>query len=254
MKKQKQRYSKLRNNRGSVLKSMLFSLIALAMIAISLFYLSRNSQYQLFGELVYRVETDQKVVALTFDDGPTPKGSDAILDLLAKENIKSTFFLNGSWIKRYPELTKKIMEQGHELANHSYSHHRMVFMSPSRVKKEVDDTTNEIQKLGYKGEIRFRPPFGKRLVTLPRYLSKIGMTTVTWDVAPETFEPELDTPDQITKRALDGVKPGSIVVLHVMHDGPPTLEALPNIISGLKRRGYKFATVDTLLKLNTEKQ
>ena len=70
----------------------MFVLLVISIIGVSLFSLSRNSQYQLFGELVYRVETDQKVVALTFDDGPTLKGSDAILEILAKDNIKSTFF------------------------------------------------------------------------------------------------------------------------------------------------------------------
>lgn len=213
--------------------------------------LSRNHKFQFFGELVYRAKTDEKVVALTFDDGPTPLRTQQILKILHRENVQATFYLNGKSIAKNPLETKRIVEAGHEIGNHSYSHKRMVLMSYDEVAREIEDTTQQIREIGYQGPIRFRPPFGKKLFMLPYYLAKQNIMTITWDVETETFNPGQDTPDKIYRRAIEQTQPGSIILLHVMYGDGSSLKAVPRIIQTLKADGYRFATVEQLLSLNS---
>lgn len=118
--------------------------------------------FQLYGGLTYKVETNQKVVALTFDDGPT-ENVDDILTLLNDHNIKATFFLIGNEIEKNQEEAKAIVNEGHQIGNHTYSHQHMIFKSPWFIKEEIEKTDELIRHGGYKGEIDFRPPKEKRL-------------------------------------------------------------------------------------------
>jgi len=101
----------------------------------------KDPSRQLFGEVISRVETQEKVVALTFDDGPKPKRTERILEILDDENIKATFFLNGKQLKKYKSQSLALVKSGHQIANHSYNHDRMVFMSYDRVAEEIESTT-----------------------------------------------------------------------------------------------------------------
>ncbi len=127
--------------------------------------------FQFFGGLTSQVSTGDKVVAITFDDGPT-KNVEDILPILEKYNAKATFFLIGNEMEKNPEEAKKIAMAGHQIGNHTYSHQRMVLKFPSFIKKEIDQTNELIEEAGYKGEIDFRPPNGKKLIGLPYYLHR----------------------------------------------------------------------------------
>lgn len=240
------------NQIGSVKTWALIAVIVLTILGYSLYQISRNHQFQFFGDLVYEVDTKQKIVALTFDDGPTYKGTKPVLKILKKHNIKATFYLNGKQIQTKPELVRQLIDAGHEIGNHSYSHKRMVFMSLDEIAKEVESTNQLIRAFGYRDEIHFRPPYGKNLFMLPYYLAKNDITTVTWDVETETFNEAQDTPELIVKRTMDDVKPGSIILLHVMYGNGSSLKALPEIITQLKKRNYSFATVNELIKLSSQ--
>jgi chitin deacetylase len=133
---------------------------------------SKSRTFQLLGEIVPRVETSQKVVALTFDDGPTVEGTTQILSILREHNVKATFFLTGAEIEKNLEPAKQIVLAGHEVGNHSYTHERMFFKTPSFIEREIDETDKRIREAGYTGEIHFRSPFGKKFLLLPYYLSK----------------------------------------------------------------------------------
>lgn len=228
---------------------ILYISAGLMLAVYGLFEISRIPQFQLFGDLVYRVNTEEKVVALTFDDGPKPGSTQTVLEILNLENVRGTFYLNGAPMRNNPAETKLIIDGGHEIGNHAYSHRRMVFMSYDEVAREVTDTSKIIREMGYKGEISFRPPYGKSLFVLPYYLQQNNITTVTWDVESETFREGEDTPEKIVQRTLDQVKPGSIILMHLMYGDGSTLEALPTIIKKLKAQGYRFATVGELRSL-----
>ena len=176
-----------------------------------------------------------------------------MLNILKNENIPATFYLNGKQLDKFPDLARLLIDSGHEIGNHSFSHPRMLFMSYSEVADQIERTTDSIRRYGYKGKIRFRPPYGKSLFMLPLYLSNNDITTVTWDVAPEWFVDGADTASNIHKRTLEQVNPGSIILLHVMYGDGATLQALPGIIQSLKQKGYQFATVSDLLALDAEK-
>lgn len=216
-------------------------------VAIPTWYVSKSRTFQFFGNLIYRVETQEKVIALTFDDGPT-KNTEEVLQIVNDLNIKTTFYLIGSDLEKYPEIGAQINADGHELGNHSYTHTRMVLKSAEFIRKEIDETNKQIVKTGYTGEITFRPPYGKKLMYLPWYLKQNNMKTVMWDIEPETDETIASNKDKIVADVLARAKPGSIILLHPHGPNKQAREAIPEIVNKLLQQGYTFVTVNELLK------
>ncbi|MGN7295770.1 polysaccharide deacetylase family protein [Ferdinandcohnia sp. SAFN-114] len=227
-------------------RKLVFSGIVIIIIFLALYgsYKLMNSRsFQLFGGLTQQVETNQKVVALTFDDGPTENVNE-ILPLLEKYDVKATFFLIGQDIEKYPEEAKEIAEAGHQLGNHTYSHNRMIFKSPSFIKEEIEKTDELIRKAGYEGEIDFRPPNSKKLVGLPHYLYKQKIDTITMNIEPDTFYTETEDRIQYVR---EQIIPGSIILMHPMYeDSDKVLAEIEGIIQSLKDEGYRFVTVNEL--------
>jgi peptidoglycan/xylan/chitin deacetylase (PgdA/CDA1 family) len=223
-------------------------LLALAGLSAGLFRLGRSRTVQLFGRLVPRVETSQRVVALTFDDGPAPETMDEVLAILQARQVRATFFVNGAHLEQAPELGRRLVAAGHELGNHTYSHPHMVLKSPSFIRAEVERTDELIRAAGQRGEILFRPPFCWKLVGLPWYLSRTGRTTVTWDV--EADGPALGADaSRIASECARAVRPGSIILLHVWYRSRrPSRTALPVIIDRLHADGYRTVTLRELLE------
>lgn len=220
-------------------------LVAILIISYALFQISKSRTFQFFGEVIARVETDKKVVALTFDDGPT-EYTTQVLKTLQEEEVEATFFVNGQGLKDNPEIGKEIVSQGHELGNHTYSHDRMMFKSPSFIDKEISTTTDLMKKAGYTGEIYFRPPYGKKLFLLPWYLEQHNMKTIMWDVEPDSYG---STKEFLVSYTLKHTKPGSIILLHPnCASCTGQREAIGEIIDTLHSEGYTFVTVSELLK------
>lgn len=222
--------------------------VGLFVLVLFTWRLSNSRTFQLFGEIVPRVETSERVVALTFDDGPTPEATDKVLSVLQSRGVKATFFVIGGALEEHPELGQRIAQEGHELGNHSYSHERMIFKTPSFIRDEVERTDRLIRNTGYQGPIQFRPPYGKKLVLLPYYLGKTNRKCITWDVEPDTNADVAKDADKIVAHVLAQARPGSIILLHVMYkSGAPSLGAVSGIIDGLRQQGYEFKTVSELL-------
>lgn len=218
---------------------------------IIFWHISRSRTFQFFGVLVPRVNTTQKVVALTFDDGPTPQGTEQILSILQEQNVRATFFVTGAELEKDPVDGKRIVAAGHELGNHSYSHARMLLVTPSYVRREVETTDKLIRDIGYRGEILFRPPYGKKLFALPFYLWRNSRKSITWDVEPDSFPEVASSAERIAQHVNSNTKPGSIIILHVMY--PSRVESMKSvklIIENLRSQGYEFKTVSELLQLN----
>lgn len=227
-------------------------IIAALVVVLSvfgLFQLSKARGYQLFGTIVPRVETSAPLVALTLDDGPTLRYTRDVLNLLDEKKVKATFFLTGKEIEETPALAADIVRRGHQVANHSFSHSNMSLMGLAKVRDEIETTDRAIRASGYQGEIYFRPPYGKKLFTLPWYLSQTGRTSITWDVEPESYPDIAEDPDAIAEYVLQNAKGGSIILLHVMYRSrEASRQALPKIIDGLRSRGFQFVTVSELMK------
>jgi chitin deacetylase len=233
---------------GKWLKFSLGLIAAIVILFAIGFQISKSRTFQFFGEIVPRVNTQQKFVALTFDDGPNPGPTEEVLSVLNEEGIKATFFVIGGELGQHLEQGRKLVAAGHELGNHSYTHTRMVLKTPSFVKYEIERTDELIRQTGYQGAIHFRPPYGKKLFVLPYYLSQHSRKSITWDVEPDSF-PEIEKDaNKIVQYVLANVKPGSIILLHVMYPSrKESLKSVKGIIAGLKSRGYEFKTVSELL-------
>lgn len=213
--------------------------------AYGLFQLSKSRTFQFFGGLVDRVETNKKVIALTFDDAPTEYVKD-VLQILDEKNVKATFFVIGQQIEKYPDTTKEIVQKGHELGNHSYSHKRMVLKWPKFIDDEIKKTNKLIKDSGYSGEIHFRPPNGKKLFFLPWYLANHNMKTIMWDVEPDTYG---DSEEFLINYVVENSNPGSIILMHPFCQSCQNdRNALGKIIDKLQSKGYQFVTISELLK------
>ncbi|WP_233080294.1 polysaccharide deacetylase family protein [Rheinheimera soli] len=222
--------------------------LVLLVTLLTLWQLSSSRQFQLFGTLVDKVDTEQKLVALTFDDGPTPQYTAGILQLLELYQVKATFFVTGAETQRYMTQAKQIVAAGHQLGNHSWFHNRMLLMSLDDISREIEGTDQQIREAGFQGDILFRPPYGKKLLMLPWYLASTNRTNIMWDIAPETFDQDSEDPQSMATEVLEQVEPGSIVLLHLMYKNrEASRTALPIIIKGLKAKGYRMVTVSELL-------
>ena len=212
--------------------------------------IANSRTFQFFGGLTARVETSEKAVALTFDDGPDPAGAQPVLDALAKRGVPATFYLIGSDLAAHPDLGRAIAAAGHEIGNHTYSHERMLLITPGYAASEIERTDALIRGTGYTGEITVRPPNGKKLFALPYYLHEHNRKTITWDVEPNSF-PEIDrSAAAIADYTVKNVRPGSIVLFHPMYAGrEQTREAIGPTIDRLRALGYRFVTVSQLLAL-----
>jgi peptidoglycan/xylan/chitin deacetylase (PgdA/CDA1 family) len=207
--------------------------------------LSGSRRFQLAGELINRVETTDSVVALTFDDGPVPIYTDSVLGILAELDVRATFFMVGGGVEQHPELAAKVRAQGHELGNHSYSHNRLVLKRPSTIRREIESTDSLLRAAGATGEIYVRPPYGKRLLSLPLYLARHDRPVVLWDLEPDTYFTQAD---DVVRHVMERVRPGSIILLHVeIPSRTQNRLALPEMISQLKARGYRFVTLSELM-------
>lgn len=197
---------------------------------------------------VNRALTKQKVIALTYDDGPLPPYTLDLLDTLDRYQAKATFFEIGEQIKAHPAVTQAVIDRGHEVANHSFSHPSMVFKSPQFNRAEIEATDQLLQSLGARGTIHFRPPWGRRLLLLPFQMWQMGKKLIMWDLDSEDYRDDR-SPDDIARRVIERARPGSIVV---MHDGggdrSRTVAATELILSTLTQRGYRFQTVSELIQ------
>ncbi|MGV9679896.1 polysaccharide deacetylase family protein [Nocardia sp. NPDC003482] len=220
------------------------ALVVVIVTCVGLYAVMNSRSFQFRGVLVRHAETTEKVVALTFDDGPTDRTPE-LLSILAAQQVPATFYLVGRDLDAHPEYGKAIADAGHELGNHSYSHRRLVFVSPGTVRAEVERADAAIARTGYRGPVTFRPPYGKKLIGLPSYLADHHRTTVMWDVEPDSAG-GADT-DRIVADTLDRTRPGSIILLHAMYQ-PASLAAVPRIVGELRQRGYRFVTVSELLR------
>jgi peptidoglycan-N-acetylglucosamine deacetylase len=216
--------------------------------AFALWQISRARCWQLVGTPICSVDTSERLVALTFDDGPSPMGTTYALETLARYDAKATFFLIGEQLAEHPGEARRLVEAGHEIANHSYSHRQMIGLLPSPSADEVARTDALLRREGGGEALLFRPPYGKKLLGLPLALSRSGHRTIMWELE----EPVTDDPRAYADALLAKVRPGSIVLMHIMvRSRQVARDALPLVLAGLAERGYRVVTVSELLASGT---
>ena len=206
-----------------------------------------------FGKNIVRLNTNQRSVALTYDDGPNPPDTDELLDVLAKHNVKATFFLIGNRIERHPETVNRMIAEGHQIGNHTYSHPLLGFLPPTYVQRQIERTDDLLQQHGIAKDSVFRSPMLTRFLPVAYVLAKADRTHISCDVW--SWDWTTQNPDKITETVLKKTKPGSIIVLH---DGKAenknanrsgTIEATDRIITALKQDGYQFVRLSGVRRM-----
>ena len=192
---------------------------------------------------VYSVETEEKIVALTFDAAWGADKTRGIIDLLEKYDADGTFFLVGFWIDKYPEETKLIAEKGLEIGNHSNNHLHMSKLQNDEIKKEIESVNVRLQELTGKTPKYFRPPFGEYDNKLLENVAALDMVGVQWSV--DSLDWKGLSGEEIAKRVLSRVHNGAIILFH--NNSDHVLDALPIILPKLKADGYKCVSVDELV-------
>jgi len=226
----------------------LITVLTLVAVSLSMTYDSLPKSISVFGLIdrlvpIYRVETNEKKVAISFDAAWGSDITPKLLEILKKHNIKTTFFLVKFWVDKYPEMTKRIVQEGHELGNHSATHPRMGSLSKNQIIEELNRTRDKIKELTGQETVLFRPPFGDYSNTLISTANELGYYVIQWDV--DSLDWKDLSANAIYDRVIKQVKPGSIVLFH--NNGKHTAEALEPIIVELKRQGYEIVPVSQLL-------
>ena len=182
-----------------------------------------------------------KVVALTFDDGPSPETTPKALEILKKHKIKATFFMMGSHAAENPDLVKRVSKEGHEVANHTWSHPNLQTLDTSSALQEIDSTTETLKKLTGKDVTLFRPPYGNYTQAIQQ---SEPLSIIMWSV--DTLDWKSHNPDAILQEVKNQVTPGGIILMHDIHQ--TTIDSLEQVIDYLEGEGYKIVPVGELLK------
>lgn len=208
------------------------------------------------GTTIYqaKLKPTEKVIALTFDDGPGPKNTAQVLEILKKNNVKATFFMVGSMVQAFPQIAKQVADDGHVIGNHTW-HHWYRRMDTATAAKEIDRTADIIYKTTGEKTSLFRPPGGYLRNGLVDYAKNHNYAVMMW--SEESGDAERRSPQVpgLVKNVLKSAKPGAIVL---MHDGggnrAKTVKALPEMIADLKAQGYRFVTIPELLQIQDKEQ
>ncbi len=192
---------------------------------------------------IYRVESDKKQVAISFDAAWGNEQTAELLDILDEHDVKATFFLVGSWVDNYPESVKEIAARGHDVENHSNTHPHMPELSGADMTGEIQSCNEKITALTGNTPTLFRPPYGDYNNDVVSAVKGCGMYCVQWDV--DSLDWKDPSPEQLTQNVLKKVTDGSIVLMH--NGAKNTPAALPDIIKGIQDKGYEIVLIKDLI-------
>lgn len=227
--------------------------VGLSLISLVLLFLTSISTIIAApSRLVQKGNTQENIVALTFDDGSDGTNIDSILSILSTYDVKATFFLTGSGASNHQQKIKNISQYGHDIGNHSYSHPYFTKISPTETKNQLQRTENIIRELtGKTIKPLFRPPYGDYNSTVLQRLGDAGYThTIMWTI--DTIDWTGNSANAIVQRIMAGITPGSIILMHTGAGATGTTSALPTVITRLKAMGYRFTTVSELLNIESK--
>lgn len=193
-----------------------------------------------------QVNITQKALAMTFDDGPHPSLTPKLLDILKARNIKCTFFVIGKNAQMYPNIIRRMIAEGHEIANHTWNHPALTSRSDDQIRSELKQSENALMAAANYRPHLIRPPYGAINTRIKELMfSEFGYSTIMWSVDPQDWRrPGVSV---VTSRLVNGAHPGAIMLAHDIH--PPTIQAMPAMFDQLLAKGYQFVTVSQLLNM-----
>jgi polysaccharide deacetylase family sporulation protein PdaB len=192
---------------------------------------------------IYRVQKDEKMVAISFDAAWGAEKTPELLQILKDRGIKTTFFVVQFWAEKYPDMAKRIIAEGHELGNHSATHPHLNSLSESQIRKEIVDTHNTIKEItGFEAKL-FRPPFGEYSNKVIKVLESLGYFCIQWDV--DSLDWKDLSAEAMAERVLKNIEPGSIVLFH--NNGKHTPEGVKIILDNLLAQNYIIVPISELI-------
>ncbi len=230
-------------------------MLGIAAGAAAVFYAgwaSMAPRSQLYGRTFVRAPRTSRQIALTFDDGPNDPHTLNLLDVLARYQVKATFFMIGRFVRERPDLARRVAEAGHVIGNHTYTHPNLIFCSPEQVNMQLADCDRVLADTVGEHSRLFRPPYGGRLPHVMRIARIRGLETVMWSVSSRDWS--LKTADAIENQVASRIRGGDVVL---MHDGGNqrigsyrgrTVEAVERLIPQFKSKRFEFVTVPELMK------
>ena len=230
-------------------KKFLSAMIGIMMFVVAVLSVYKTGAYEVFSGYatrklpIYRVQTEDKKIAISFDCAWGVDYTDKLLSIMEEQKVKCTFFMVEFWTEKYPEYVKKISDAGHEIGTHSATHPHMSKLDETPIRKELSSSKLAIEKItGKKVEV-FRPPYGDYDDLLIDTAFDMGLYTIQWDV--DSLDWKNLSAKEIISRVTSKVTSGSIVLFH--NQGLHTAEALPSIIKSLKEKGYEFLPIGELI-------
>ena len=236
-----------RDARIQIRKKRYFVAILLALVLL-FFFLHRQITQGVFSTLiegtVYRVETEEKAVAFTFEVVWGPGQTEEILDILDRYQVHATFFISGSWLRKYSDLAREIIIRGHEIGQHGYEHKLLTEMTDEELKIDFEQTWEALQEELKMGTILFRPPFGELDQRVFDYAQEHGLTTVLWSINAQDWMGLMYT--DMKNSVIEKLHKGAIILMHT--HSSQTIKALPIIIQSLRAQEYDILTFSELQK------
>ncbi|NLZ39090.1 MAG: polysaccharide deacetylase family protein [Firmicutes bacterium] len=229
-------------------KKRLLLLVAIILILLCLLKIIRGRQSRAAAGQnrlvpIYYVDTPEKKIAISFDASWGAEFTPKILEILRDNKLKTTFFLTGFWIDKYPDLVKQIAAEGHEIGNHTATHPHLNSLDKAAIKKELTSVHNSLKELTGQDVTLFRPPFGEYSNKVIEACTEFGYQCIQWSV--DSLDWKEIGKDEIVKRVTSQLHPGAIVLFH--NNGRYTADALPEIISFAKENGYEIVQISELL-------
>lgn len=208
---------------------------------------------------IYKIQTKEKLVALTFDDGPSPIWTPQILEILKSHNARATFFMIGKHVEKYPEIVKRVHTEGHDIGSHTYLHHVLVYYRNDELRLELDHTAELIKIITARQTQFFRPPKAWLFDREKNYIKRMGYQIILWTLNSKDWV-TFYRAEKNTKYLLRRIKPGYIILFHdsgntfSIEGGnrTNTVKTIARLIPALQTQGYRLVTVSELLRQTTD--
>ena len=192
---------------------------------------------------IYKVSRDEKIVSISFDAAWGNEYTQTLLDVLKKYDVKTTFFLVGMWVDKFPESVKAIAEAGHDIGNHSDTHPHLPKQSAEKIKEQIENCNNKVEKLTGKRPILFRFPYGDYDNKSMEELENLNMYPIQWNI--DSLDWKNKKCEEMCKRIIPKLSPGSIILMH--NGAKYTAESLPTIIERIQSEGYKIVPISEII-------
>ncbi len=224
---------------------------ASAALAFAAGWHSMVPRSQLYGRTFIGLDRKSRLLALTYDDGPNARCTPALLDVLAKHDVRATFFIMGSHAAAQPDIARAVAAAGHDIGNHTQTHPNLIFCSPTQVVSQLDQCHRVLTDVVGEHSRLFRPPFGGRRPDVLRTARRKGYIPVMWSVTAYDWKPY--PPEKIEANVVRRVRGGEVILLHdgghlsLDADRSATVAATDRLITRFKGDGYRFVTITEMM-------